>query len=179
MILDSSAVIAILAGEPDAAYYAQLIESDPTPRIGAPALLEASIVLTRWFGETAEAALDAFVRESGCEIVPFDFPQLRAAQEAQLRRLHELCAGAGLRRTIAVQGRGLWPDRHPSCRRRRMKFFRSLKGHDMGDIEPEKEPYRIADAAMYSMAREFGATFWTQDADYQGLAGVQYCARPR
>ncbi len=32
----------------------------------------------------------------------------------------------------------------------------------------------MADAAMYSMAQEFGATFWTQDADYQGLAGVHY-----
>lgn len=85
MILDTSAVIAILAGEPDAAHYAQLIETDPTPRIGTPALLEASIVLTRWFGEAAESALDAFVRESGCEIVPFDFPQVRAAQEAYRR----------------------------------------------------------------------------------------------
>lgn len=36
----------------------------------------------------------------------------------------------------------------------------------------------MADAAMYSMAREFDATFWTQDVDYQGLDGVQYCAKP-
>ena len=35
----------------------------------------------------------------------------------------------------------------------------------------------MADAAMYSMAQEFGATFWTQDADYQGLAGVNYFAK--
>jgi ribonuclease VapC len=85
MILDTSAVIAILAGEADAGHYASLIEQDPTPRIGAPAVLEASIVLTRWFGEAAEPALDAFVRESGAEIVPFDLPQLRAAQEAYRR----------------------------------------------------------------------------------------------
>ena len=32
----------------------------------------------------------------------------------------------------------------------------------------------ITDAAMYCIAQEFGATFWTQDVDYQGLAGVQY-----
>lgn len=32
----------------------------------------------------------------------------------------------------------------------------------------------MADAAMYSMAQEFGASFWTQDADYQGLVGVHY-----
>jgi hypothetical protein len=35
----------------------------------------------------------------------------------------------------------------------------------------------MADAAMYSMAQEFGATFWTQDVDYRGLDGVEYCAK--
>ena len=35
----------------------------------------------------------------------------------------------------------------------------------------------LADAAMYSMAREFDATLWTQDVDYQGLEGVRYCAK--
>lgn len=85
MIIDTSAMVAILAGETDAEHLARLIEQDPTPRIGMPALLEASIVLTRWFGDTAEAALDAFIRESGAEIVPFDLPQLRAAQEAYRR----------------------------------------------------------------------------------------------
>ena len=84
MIIDTSAIIAILAGEPDAAHFAQMIENDPAPRIGAPAMLEASLVLTRWFGDGAEAALDAFVRESGAEIVAFDLTQLRAAQSAYL-----------------------------------------------------------------------------------------------
>ena len=37
-----------------------------------------------------------------------------------------------------------------------------------------RHPLAMADAAMYSMAQEFGATFWTQDADYQGLVGVNY-----
>jgi predicted nucleic acid-binding protein len=35
----------------------------------------------------------------------------------------------------------------------------------------------LADAAIYSMAREHGATLWTQDVDYQGLPGVQYSAK--
>lgn len=35
----------------------------------------------------------------------------------------------------------------------------------------------MADAAMYSVALEYGATFWTQDVDYQDLAGVQYWAK--
>lgn len=36
----------------------------------------------------------------------------------------------------------------------------------------------MADAAMYSLAQEFDATFWTQDVDYQGLDGVRYCPKP-
>ncbi len=36
----------------------------------------------------------------------------------------------------------------------------------------------MADAAMYSMAQEHGASFWTQDVDYQDLPGVRYFAKP-
>jgi toxin FitB len=32
----------------------------------------------------------------------------------------------------------------------------------------------MADAVMYSIAREFKADLWTQDVDYQGLAGVKF-----
>lgn len=35
----------------------------------------------------------------------------------------------------------------------------------------------LADAVMYSVAREYQATLWTQDIDYQGLAGVNYAAK--
>jgi hypothetical protein len=30
---------------------------------------------------------------------------------------------------------------------------------------------------IYSVAREFDATLWTQDVDYNGLAGVRYFER--
>lgn len=36
----------------------------------------------------------------------------------------------------------------------------------------------LADAAMYSMALEFNAQFWTQDVDYQGLPQVQFFVKP-
>jgi len=36
----------------------------------------------------------------------------------------------------------------------------------------------MADAMMYSLALELGATFWTQDVDYQGLPSVTYFAKP-
>lgn len=37
-----------------------------------------------------------------------------------------------------------------------------------------KHKLAMADAVIYSMAREFDATLWTQDVDYDGLAGVKY-----
>jgi predicted nucleic acid-binding protein len=36
----------------------------------------------------------------------------------------------------------------------------------------------MADAMMYSLALEFGATFWTQDVDYQGLPSVNFFTKP-
>ena len=36
----------------------------------------------------------------------------------------------------------------------------------------------LADAAMYSIAQEHKATFWTQDIDYDGLPGVKYFGKP-
>ena len=35
----------------------------------------------------------------------------------------------------------------------------------------------MADAVIYSIAQEFKATFWTQDADYKDLPGVTYHAK--
>lgn len=32
----------------------------------------------------------------------------------------------------------------------------------------------MADSIIYASAREFGATLWTQDEDFQGLPGVEY-----
>jgi toxin FitB len=40
-----------------------------------------------------------------------------------------------------------------------------------------KHKLAMADAMMYSMAREFKATFWTQDVDYKGLPDVKYFAK--
>ncbi len=41
------------------------------------------------------------------------------------------------------------------------------------------QKYRLAmaDAVIYSIAREFNATFWTQDVDYKDLPGVNFHAK--
>ena len=41
----------------------------------------------------------------------------------------------------------------------------------------QKHRLAMADAVMYSIAREFNATFWTQDLDYKDLPGVSYHAK--
>ena len=41
----------------------------------------------------------------------------------------------------------------------------------------QKHSLAMADAVMYSIAREFNATFWTQDVDYKDLQGVSYHAK--
>jgi predicted nucleic acid-binding protein len=41
-----------------------------------------------------------------------------------------------------------------------------------------KHKLAMTDAVIYSMAREFDATLWTQDVDYDGLAGVTYFEKP-
>ena len=50
MVVDTSAVLAILLEEPEAADFAQLIEDDPTPLISAASVLEAGIVLISRYG---------------------------------------------------------------------------------------------------------------------------------
>ena len=42
-----------------------------------------------------------------------------------------------------------------------------------------KHKLAMADAVIYSMAREFDATLWTQDVDYNRLAGVRYFEKPQ
>ena len=42
----------------------------------------------------------------------------------------------------------------------------------------QKHRLSMADAVMYSIAQEFNATFWTQDADYKDLPGVSFHAKP-
>jgi toxin FitB len=42
-----------------------------------------------------------------------------------------------------------------------------------------KHKLAMADAVIYSMTREFDATLWTQDVDYNGLAGVKYFENPQ
>jgi ribonuclease VapC len=85
MVIDTSAVLGILLGDPDAARIATEIEN-ATPRlISAANLLEASIVIEARKGEAGGRELDLLLYRSGIEIVAVDRDQVEAARAAWRR----------------------------------------------------------------------------------------------
>lgn len=71
MVLDTSAVIAILQNEPDAQVYREAIERADTLRIGAPTLVECDIVARAAFGEEGATDLRNFLTMLDVQIEPF------------------------------------------------------------------------------------------------------------
>ena len=68
MVVDTSALIAIMGDEPERRRFNQLIESSPATYISAASLLEARIVLFARSGGSAVLALDAFLLKSGMTV---------------------------------------------------------------------------------------------------------------
>jgi ribonuclease VapC len=82
MVLDSSAIVAILFDEPDAETYRVAVFEDETRLVSAATLLEASLVIERRKGEPGGRELDLFVSRAAIEIVPVDADQFAAARRA-------------------------------------------------------------------------------------------------
>ncbi len=70
MVIDTSALVAILLDEPEAARLTQAIDAAPVRILGAPTLVEAVAVLIARKGDTGEIALDALLRRLEIEVVP-------------------------------------------------------------------------------------------------------------
>jgi ribonuclease VapC len=84
VIIDTSALVAIFANEPEREQFLEAITSSSECAVAAPTLLETSLVLSK-FGPQLDAWLQRFVREAAITIVPFDETHLAAAQKANLR----------------------------------------------------------------------------------------------
>ena len=85
MVLDTSAIVALLLDEPEAASIADAIERDAVRRISAVTLLESSIVIESRHGSNGLARLDLLVSEAEFEIVPFTAADARSARRAYRR----------------------------------------------------------------------------------------------
>jgi ribonuclease VapC len=85
MIVDSSAVLAILFREEGFEAYLDQLLTDPAPAMGAPTLAEIGIVLTARLGEDASGLLERFVDELGIQEIPFGELHWREAVSAYRR----------------------------------------------------------------------------------------------
>lgn len=85
MVLDTSAVIAILLGESPATRLVSAIRSDPLRSISTATVVESSLVLLGRYREVAEPQLDLFLREIGAEVVPVGEEHARLARDAASR----------------------------------------------------------------------------------------------
>ena len=85
MIIDSSAILAILFAEPDANRFEDTIATAWPRRMSAVALVEAAMVLEGRGGAEAGHDLDAFLKRTRIELVPVTAEQANAARQAWRR----------------------------------------------------------------------------------------------
>jgi len=85
MTIDSSALIAILLSEAGHLDLVDRILAADSVRIGAPTLVETSMVFASRRGTASTRAVDELVKELGVTVVPFGEPEWQAATDAFLR----------------------------------------------------------------------------------------------
>ncbi|UFU04267.1 type II toxin-antitoxin system VapC family toxin [Ruania suaedae] len=81
MIVDTSALVAVLLGEGDAEAIADALARGPV-RISAATLVEARVVLLATVGPEGRRRLDALLQEAEVEVVPTDAAQADIAADA-------------------------------------------------------------------------------------------------
>ncbi len=85
MVLDSSAIVAVLLLEPNHEELQAKIESAPGVAIGAPTLVETLMVLSGRVRGKPILALRELLRAAEAEVIPFSEDHSRVALEAYLR----------------------------------------------------------------------------------------------
>lgn len=82
MIIDTSALVAILQGEPERRNLIEAIDRTDTRRMSAASLVEVSMVIESRFGPDGLRALDRFLSRAGIEFVAVDYEQALVARDA-------------------------------------------------------------------------------------------------
>lgn len=70
IVLDTSALFAVLSNEPERRLFNEIIEAAPVRLMSAASLLETKIVVLTRFGPLASNAVDAFVLHASIQIEP-------------------------------------------------------------------------------------------------------------
>ena len=85
LVVDTSAAVAILTGEPEADHLIERL-SATTPRLMSTAtLLELSIVMEARFGPAGQGVVERFIRDGEIELVPVDRTHVDRALEGWRR----------------------------------------------------------------------------------------------
>jgi ribonuclease VapC len=79
MVIDSSALIALLLTEPETPWFVTAIAGAPRRLVGAATYLETAIVMIARSGPDAQEKLDQLLAELAVEIVPFTRDQAALA----------------------------------------------------------------------------------------------------
>ena len=82
MVLDTSAILAILLNEPEAPAFHLAIEADPVRLLSAANLLETAIVIEARVGEAGGRELDLLLHKAAVEVVAVDAAQAGLARHA-------------------------------------------------------------------------------------------------
>jgi ribonuclease VapC len=85
MVVDTSALIALLGMEPESARLAVALESDPTRLISAATVVEAGIVIEARYGSVGSRELDLLIAKAGLSIEAVTAEQADVAREAWRR----------------------------------------------------------------------------------------------
>ncbi len=85
MVIDTSALLALLRGAPEARAVAQAIAADPRRIICACTVLEVGVALELERGEAAGRELDLLLHRIAAEVVPFTRVHCETAREAWRR----------------------------------------------------------------------------------------------
>ncbi len=82
MVIDTSALLAILLDEPERRRLNEAIEAADSRRMSVATFVEVSIVLETRYGAEGVRDLDLFIERAGIELVPVDVEQARVARSA-------------------------------------------------------------------------------------------------
>ena len=82
MVIDSSALIAILLNEPERRSFNEKIEASAVRMISAGSLLETAMVIESRLGESGRQELDLFIQKASIKVMSFDADQAELARGA-------------------------------------------------------------------------------------------------
>lgn len=85
MVIDTSALVAMLTDEPGAPDFEAAVEFDPVRLMSTASYLEAAIVIETRFGESGGRELDLWLHRAGVNLVAVDADQADAARAAYRR----------------------------------------------------------------------------------------------